>query len=94
MTRCLLLSPGDYYGIGPTRQVELLNSCLKLGINPAHVHQLDTFKDNIKEFWDKQSIASAIDKFVKLSNSKAVFTFDERGVSGHPNHISIFNALL
>lgn len=79
---------GDYYGIGNTRRVELLNACLKLGIFPSQIHQLECFHDNINKFWNIEEIAASVDKFVTLIKAKAVFTFDEGGVSGHRNHIS------
>nr|XP_039257498.1 N-acetylglucosaminyl-phosphatidylinositol de-N-acetylase-like [Styela clava] len=84
----LCLSTGNYYGLGETRRVELLNSCLKLGITPSQVHQLDQFPDNLKDFWAEKEVATTIDKFVNLTKAKAIFTFDEGGVSCHPNHIS------
>lgn len=88
VTGVQLYCSGDYYGIGETRRVELLNACLKLGIFPSQIHLLESFHDDINKFWDEEEIALTVDKFVKLVSAEAVFTFDEGGVSGHRNHVS------
>lgn len=84
----LCLSTGNYYGLGEVRRVELLNSCLKLHILPNQVHQSTKFCDDPQIEWDIGEVTKEVDRFVKLVTAKAVFTFDEGGISGHLNHIS------
>ncbi|KAI4837256.1 N-acetylglucosaminyl-phosphatidylinositol de-N-acetylase [Plasmodium brasilianum] len=43
-------------------------------------------------FWDEQHLANVLTDYCSKRNIKLVLTFDKYGVSGHPNHISIYNS--
>ena len=43
--------------------------------------------------WDEQTIRDITKKYVEENNIKAIFTFDEGGISGHLNHRTIYHAL-
>jgi hypothetical protein len=34
-----------------------------------------------------------LNKYIEKENIKAIITFDERGVSGHHNHIDVYDAI-
>ena len=41
-------------------------------------------------YWNELDVCEEIAKFVQLRNIDAIVTFDDNGVSYHPNHISLF----
>eukprot|EP00914_Ancora_sagittata_P020966 GHVO01041211.1.p1 GENE.GHVO01041211.1~~GHVO01041211.1.p1 ORF type:complete len:253 (-),score=37.74 GHVO01041211.1:52-810(-) len=86
----LCLSNGDYEGLGHIREKEMMNSCRRLGIDEARVSVINdpTFQDGYE--WDHMCIRNYIDEFVKHNDINEVWTFDEYGVSHHPNHISTY----
>lgn len=47
----------------------------------------------MQSIWPKDEIQSIVLKYVKDNNIKAIFTFDQYGVSNHANHKSINTAL-
>lgn len=49
--------------------------------------------DGMKSNWCKNTIRQTVKKYVEDNNIKAIFTFDENGVSGHLNHRTIYHAL-
>lgn len=88
------LSNGDADGIGTTREKELRRVANMLGFESV---EIGAFVDNINAFWDDGSIQMEIDSHLKTikSNRKnqVILTFDEDGVSGHPNHVSLNKAV-
>jgi N-acetylglucosaminylphosphatidylinositol deacetylase len=77
------------------RKDELYRSCQELGINQDYVSVLDSsiFPDNIKTFWPVIDVATEIENYIVRNQIDTVYTFDEGGVSGHPNHISLYRAV-
>lgn len=47
----------------------------------------------MKSTWAEEVIVERVKNYVKNNNIKAIFTFDEEGISGHLNHRTIHNAL-
>ncbi|CDJ56814.1 N-acetylglucosaminylphosphatidylinositol deacetylase, putative [Eimeria maxima] len=74
----LCLSTGDYAGLGTTRKAELFAAAAAFGILKENVCCVD--EGDMKDGWNKWS-------------SKSIFTFDCRGVSSHPNHVSVYEGL-
>jgi len=89
----LCLSVGDFEGLGQTRKRELQKSCSLLGINDFHIVEDERLKDGPDENWDHFVIASLVQNFVKENCIDEIITFDESGVSGHPNHKAIFHGI-
>ncbi|EME47872.1 hypothetical protein DOTSEDRAFT_86256 [Dothistroma septosporum NZE10] len=101
----LCFSSGDADGLGHIRKQELARSCLLLGLRSSeHVVVLEdqNFPDSMTADWDPRLVSQTLMKYFGpkegMSRDAAVatgidvlVTFDERGVSGHPNHISLFN---
>lgn len=95
--KLICFSSGDSVdeSIGRIRSQELFHSAKILGISKEDVTVLD-FKDGMNETWDSNDIKSALGDIIGLSHSGpvALVTFDENGVSNHPNHISLYHGTL
>ncbi|NXX93677.1 PIGL acetylase, partial [Centropus bengalensis] len=86
---------GNYYNQGEIRKKELEQSCSLLGIPASHVTVIDhrDLPDNPGVEWDTQLLAAFVLKHIEANHINLVVTFDEGGVSGHANHISLYTAL-
>ncbi|KAF2225683.1 putative deacetylase LmbE-like domain-containing protein [Elsinoe ampelina] len=104
--KILCLSTGNADGLGSIRRQELVKSGLLLGVrNESDVLVLDDerFPDSMTRTWDESPIVDLLTKtFVpELEKAKrdgpvkagidVLITFDGQGVSGHPNHISLYH---
>ncbi|KAG2449919.1 hypothetical protein HYH02_000024 [Chlamydomonas schloesseri] len=90
----LCLSTGNADGLGKVREKELLRACALLQIPRDRVTILDQprLQDGFHE-WDTSAVAPAVAAAVKAVQPDELVTFDAGGVSGHPNHTSIFRAV-
>jgi len=91
----LCLSTGGFYGLGKTREKELVKSCVVLGIPSENCTAIDDerFPDDPKATWDKDELGYIIVDKVRLTGASLVICFDSGGVSGHPNHIATYKAV-
>ncbi|KAE8136326.1 putative deacetylase LmbE-like domain-containing protein [Aspergillus pseudotamarii] len=92
VTRALLvLSSGNYEGIGDIRHAELLRSCAELGIKPARCVNLDHYElqDNPQKWWREDLIEELVGQYVEKWNIDLIITFDNGGISGHVNHRAV-----
>lgn len=90
----LCLSTGNFYGEGKTRVKELYASCKALGVDTNKCSTIDdTSLADGDAIWNKTQIQYYVAEYIQSHDISAVVTFDEGGVSGHPNHISIPVAL-
>ncbi|PRP74247.1 n-acetylglucosaminyl-phosphatidylinositol de-N-acetylase-like [Planoprotostelium fungivorum] len=92
----LCMSTGDYEGLGEVRIKELNQCCLELGMSPGDVTVIDheQIRDGPKEVWDVDLLASFVLQQTKLHPLlEMIITFDDYGVSGHPNHIAVHRAV-
>ncbi|KAI6801760.1 LmbE-like protein [Hortaea werneckii] len=102
----LCLSSGNADGLGHLRKDELAKSAVLLGVRTSeHVVVVEDEKlpDSMETKWDPKLIASILTRYfapkmmstpsttAPLANIDAIVTFDTGGVSGHPNHISLFH---
>uniref|UniRef100_A0A914L3J1 N-acetylglucosaminylphosphatidylinositol deacetylase n=1 Tax=Meloidogyne incognita TaxID=6306 RepID=A0A914L3J1_MELIC len=89
------ITSGDSDGNGLIRIKELSEASNTYGIPNDHVHILDPngkiFVDGFVE-WNITSLAEILLKRIKQP-PKGIITFDEWGVSGHPNHINCFKTI-
>eukprot|EP01102_Stenamoeba_stenopodia_P001850 TRINITY_DN11673_c0_g1_i1.p1 TRINITY_DN11673_c0_g1~~TRINITY_DN11673_c0_g1_i1.p1 ORF type:complete len:289 (-),score=45.65 TRINITY_DN11673_c0_g1_i1:54-920(-) len=93
---CLLcLSSGNFDGLGEIRKKELVESCVRLGIDRDAVTIVDDkdIQDDPNREWPHEKVAAHIDRFVQANNITTLITFDEKGVSSHPNHCSAYQAV-
>ncbi|THY85630.1 LmbE-like protein [Aureobasidium pullulans] len=104
--KILCLSSGDADGLGHIRKQELVKSGLLLGLrNADDVLVLDDerFPDSMTKTWESKAIANLLattfaPKMAKIgaksapeANIDVLITFDNSGVSSHPNHISLYH---
>eukprot|EP01095_Lingulamoeba_sp_RSL-Kostka_P013617 TRINITY_DN5682_c0_g2_i1.p1 TRINITY_DN5682_c0_g2~~TRINITY_DN5682_c0_g2_i1.p1 ORF type:complete len:351 (+),score=67.97 TRINITY_DN5682_c0_g2_i1:76-1128(+) len=91
----LCLSSGDYDGKGRIRKEELYKSCNILNIPSTNIEivEHDELPDDPNREWDPQIISSIICKFLSKHKIRKILTFDDKGVSGHKNHISVYKAV-
>lgn len=104
--KILCLSSGDADGLGHIRKQELVKSGLLLGLRSADdVLVLDDprFPDSMTTTWEPKALTSLLastfaPKMAKMNPKTApetsidvLITFDEHGVSSHPNHISLYH---
>ena len=85
----LCLSSGNFDGLGETRSKELLESCRILGISEDRVCVVEDpeLQDGMKSEWPATAVKRTVSKQVDKWGIHSIVTFDEGGVSGHPNHI-------
>ncbi|KIH87712.1 N-acetylglucosaminylphosphatidylinositol deacetylase [Sporothrix brasiliensis 5110] len=102
--KILCLSSGNAEGLGETRKRELVKSAMTLGLrheDDVFVVDSPDFPDSMTTEWDSQTIATLLASAFTPPGPGApdqppaatidvLLTFDDRGVSGHPNHISLY----
>ncbi|KAF2838155.1 LmbE-like protein, partial [Patellaria atrata CBS 101060] len=104
--KILCLSSGDADGLGETRKKELVKSGLQLGVKSEDdilVIEDPNFPDSMSTTWHPRllsnlltkTFASQMSSIPSTSAPKAtvdvIITFDAEGVSGHPNHKSLYH---
>lgn len=92
--KLICFSKGDAVdeSMGPIRVKELYKSTSILGIDQNDVSVLN-YKDGMNESWPMKDIHESLKQTIDVkSNGKLVIiTFDEFGVSNHPNHIALYH---
>lgn len=91
----LCLSLGNFDGMGATRQVELQEAALGLGIAPERTSVVDRpeLEDGLRR-WEPHVVVEEIVTYIQHHPSITdVVTFDEHGISGHNNHRDIYRAV-
>jgi N-acetylglucosaminylphosphatidylinositol deacetylase len=97
--RLLCLSNGNYDKIGDIREKEFLNVMKNLRIENYEIINDDRLQDNINYKWDKEVVYEKINEYLYKNNEEAfknlthIITFDEYGVTNHPNHISCYEGV-
>jgi N-acetylglucosaminylphosphatidylinositol deacetylase len=102
----LCLSSGNADGLGHIRKKELVKSALLLGIPSAEqvvVVDDERFPDSMAQHWEAREVAKVLQHYFapKMKSMSAdaaptalidaLITFDQSGVSSHPNHISLYH---
>ncbi|CDO70513.1 hypothetical protein BN946_scf184569.g56 [Trametes cinnabarina] len=87
----LCLSVGNADGLGEVRRHELARSLDILGIEDGRRWVVDSpnLQDNFTAQWHPQVISDVLKPYVLEHDIDIILTFDEHGVSSHPNHISL-----
>lgn len=94
--RLLCMSRGNYDGLGDIRAVEFAKIAKKLKAASADILDDVRLPDG-PTMWSPEDVSSALKVYFKNhhpSNGRAIFTFDSYGVSGHPNHRSIYHGIV
>ena len=92
-THILCLSNGDADGLGAVREKELESARKVLGVDSSEVVNDSKLKDGFKELWPEGTVAAFVEASVRRLDANVVLTFDERGVSGHPNHVAAYRGV-
>ncbi|KAJ3928845.1 MAG: LmbE-like protein [Lentinula lateritia] len=84
----LCLSVGDADGLGHIRKEEYEKSLDVMGIKDTNRIALDDLylQDSMEVSWDIDYIADVVADFVIHHNITTILSFDQGGVSDHPNH--------
>lgn len=91
------LSNGNYDGLGRIREKELKQACDILGVE--QVFCLNAFEDNPHTPWDARDIAYVLEKTLTETTCPheeqeiRILTFDNKGVSGHANHVDTYRGV-
>ncbi|CAI2379707.1 unnamed protein product [Moneuplotes crassus] len=89
-------STGNADGLGKVRTKELQESCKFLGINQSEViHDETLFEDSMKVEWNEDKISNKLKEVVTqiFPETDIILTFDQYGISSHPNHISLYHGV-
>jgi len=86
------LSAGDFDGLGAVRKKELASAAASLGIAESLLF-VEDFRDDPALVWDQEAIAQCLEKYHRIHDFSAIFTFDQFGISGHKNHISLYHGV-
>lgn len=80
--------------MGHLRKDELFESCHALGIHDTNVTLMSVggLLDGQTK-WETEKLARIVLQHIERMDIEVVLTFDEKGISAHPNHISCFHAL-
>ena len=93
--KILCLSNGNYDGLGELREKEFDNVSRALNLPDNQILNIPELQDNIKQYWEPKIVSEQIEEFLKDNTDvKTIITFDNNGVTKHPNHISCFNGLI
>ena len=93
-----MVRTGNADGLGSVRREELLSSASLLGIrNPSSdvlILNSSDFPDSMNTTWPSETIANTLSSAFKITGASSpiddLITFDAGGVSGHVNHISLY----
>ncbi|EGR27674.1 n-acetylglucosaminyl-phosphatidylinositol de-n-acetylase, putative [Ichthyophthirius multifiliis] len=89
----LSFSNGDFDKLGKIREIELEKSCKKLGFVKYQIINDQEIQDGMQNKWPIQKMAEIVKKYTIENSIKGIFTFDNKGVSGHPNHIDVYKCI-
>lgn len=81
--------------MGKVRVAELLYSAQLFSIEKSQVAVVDDkeLKDGPHNRWNVEKIAQIVSNHVKEKSIEMILTFDEHGVSAHPNHIAVHHGV-
>jgi len=91
----LCLSNGDHKGQGAVRKGELRMAIRALGLvdEALTIVEHSSLPDHPDLVWDRDVISGIVSRHVDALDIDCLITFDEGGVSGHSNHVSLFDAV-
>ncbi|CDS13130.1 hypothetical protein LRAMOSA05313 [Lichtheimia ramosa] len=89
----LCLSTGNADKLGVVRKKEFTRSCQVFGIPASDTRAIDQpeLQDGMLNEWPSETVSKQIEAYVSKHNIDTIITFDQYGVSGHPNHIAAYH---
>jgi N-acetylglucosaminylphosphatidylinositol deacetylase len=92
--KILCLSNGNYDGLGELREKEFDDVSRALNLSDNQILNIPELQDNITQKWEPSIVSQQIEEFLKTNQDvKTILTFDENGVTKHPNHISCYDGV-
>ena len=92
---CICLSNGNASGLGQTRAKELKKSTLEVfKLDGCVIAESEDLQDGIENAWPLEEIANVVHECVQHYSPDVILTFDERGVSKHPNHVQTHRGVM
>lgn len=88
----ICLTEGDSKNLGKVRKRELRKSLQVLILNHKVNLRISNFTDGMMVNWEPFSVEIKLNSYIK-DTRPLILTFDERGVSGHRNHIACAKAV-
>jgi N-acetylglucosaminylphosphatidylinositol deacetylase len=88
----MFLTCGNADGLGQVRKKEADWVGKQLGFDVV-VKENESFLDGMEAVWDLKAVADTIIDHVKQKKYRALITFDEYGVTNHPNHRSVYQSI-
>lgn len=90
----LCLTTGDADGLGHVRRLELEASLKQFAVPSSRVTVIDSpsLPDSQTVEWDLPEVESIVSDALKSSMASVLITFDDEGVSHHPNHKALSQA--
>ncbi|KAI1628720.1 putative deacetylase LmbE-like domain-containing protein [Exophiala viscosa] len=96
LTRLLVLSKDDHHGQVDVDNTDFFEACDILGIAERHcnVRDLPGHVDDADVVWSRGRIEATVKSYVMKWAVDAIITFDDGGVTGHENHVSVSDAIV
>ena len=92
---CICLSNGNASGLGQTRAKELKKSTLEVfKLDGCVIADSEDLQDGMDNVWPLEEIANVVHECVQHYSPDVILTFDERGVSKHPNHVQTHRGVM
>ena len=82
----ICVTSGNADGKGKIRIQELSNLSNHLGLASCTILDDEAFPDSMQSEWDGVRLQKSVLFHLNNLNVTTIYTFDEYGVSGHPNH--------
>ncbi|WOL05384.1 hypothetical protein Cni_G14112 [Canna indica] len=91
----LCMSTGNADGIGNSRKEEIYRACAVLKVPLQQIKVLDHpgLQDGFEKTWDHELLARLVEDETKVWGIDSLITFDDFGVSGHPNHRAVHRGI-
>eukprot|EP00667_Euglena_gracilis_P002034 EG_transcript_2035 len=90
----LCLSNGNAAGLGDIREKEMQAAADVLGVLKTTTVNDTALQDGPLNAWESQAIQNYVHAYITAHNITNLVTFDEEGVSGHPNHLAVHTAMV
>jgi len=92
---CICLSNGNVHGLGQARAKELKKSTLEVfKLDGCVIADSEDLQDGMENAWPLEEIANVVHECVQHYSPDVILTFDERGVSKHPNHVQTHRGVM
>jgi N-acetylglucosaminylphosphatidylinositol deacetylase len=89
----LCMSNGNFDEIGKVREKEMHRSCDFLGIKELTIIDDPNLQDGPNNFWNRDLLKKYVSEYIEKHQIDTAVTFDDLGISCHPNHIAVFEAV-